>query len=83
MHHAATMHEGLGENDLLSPRAGGRSQSHRRQHSLGSANNSPRLLLVSNKVKNSLTLQTAVLPNVTYIQYRYDSENLEHLLCKL
>ena len=72
--------EGLSENEAVTSRSSGKS--HRRQYSLGNSNTSLRLLLVSNKVKNSLTLQTAVLPNVVILQYRHDFETLDHLLCK-
>ena len=40
----------------------------------------PRILLISNKVKNSLFVQSAALPHVKCIQYKYEASTLESLI---
>lgn len=41
-----------------------------------------RLLLVSSRIKNGAVIQSAVLPNVIYLSYRYESATLETCLGK-
>ena len=43
----------------------------------------PRLVVVSNKIKNSILMQSAVQHNVSFILYKYDSSTLDSLLGKL
>ncbi|XP_013390784.1 uncharacterized protein LOC106159131 [Lingula anatina] len=40
----------------------------------------PRLLIVSSKVKNSSLMQSALLPNVTIVQYKYENSTLDSIL---
>ncbi|XP_069103120.1 uncharacterized protein [Argopecten irradians] len=39
-----------------------------------------RLMIVSSKIRNSLALRHAILPNVILVQYKYDSTSLEGIL---
>ena len=39
-----------------------------------------RLLLVSSKIRNAIAFQSAILPGVTLIQYRYETSTMESLL---
>lgn len=41
-----------------------------------------RLLLVSSKIRNSSVMKNALLPNVIFVQYKYDSSSLESILGK-
>lgn len=41
-----------------------------------------RLLLVSSRIKNGAVIQSAVLPNVIYLSYKYESTTLETCLGK-
>lgn len=39
-----------------------------------------RLLLVSSKIRNSSVMKNALLPNVIFVHYKYDSSTLESIL---
>ena len=41
-----------------------------------------RLLLVSSKIRNAIAFQSAILPGVTLIQYKYETSTLDSLLGK-
>ena len=41
-----------------------------------------RLLVVSSKIKNIIAMQTALLPNVLLVQYKYESATLDGILGK-
>ena len=71
---ARMISEDGGRRDTLSAR------SMRRQES--NLNAPPRLLVVSSKIKNSSVMNAAVLSNVVYVQYKYESTTLESLLSK-
>ena len=47
--------------------------------SLSGDTETSRLLVVSNKARNCMVMQTAALPCVTYIQYKYDSNTLDSI----
>ena len=38
-----------------------------------------RLLIVSSKIRNSNAFRSAVLPNVVFVQYKYESTSVEIL----
>ena len=38
-----------------------------------------RLLIVSSKIRNSNAFRTAVLPNVVFVQYKYETTSLDSL----
>lgn len=40
----------------------------------------PRLLVVSSKIKNCAVINAAVLPNVTFVQYKYETATLDGVL---
>ncbi|XP_060073259.1 uncharacterized protein LOC132553034 [Ylistrum balloti] len=40
----------------------------------------PRLMIVSSKIRNSMALRHAILPNVIFVQYKCDSTSLEGIL---
>ncbi|XP_021355161.1 uncharacterized protein LOC110451456 [Mizuhopecten yessoensis] len=40
----------------------------------------PRLMVVSSKIRNSMALRHAILPNVIFVQYKFDSASLEGIL---
>ena len=56
------------------------AKSIRRQQS--DPNAPARLLLVSSKIKNSSVMNAAVLSNVIYMQYKYESASLDSLAGK-
>ena len=57
------------------------TRTHHRQDSNTTNPAAPhRLLVVSNKTKNNVIMQAAALPNVTTVQYKYESVTLEALL---
>ena len=53
---------------------------HRQDSNAPSLPAPPRLLVVSNKTKNNVIMLAAALPNVTTVQYKYESVTLEALL---
>lgn len=57
-----------------------RSTHHRQDSNTTNPAAPPRLLVVSNKTKNNVIMQAAALPNVTTVQYKYESVTLEALL---
>ena len=62
---------------------GGKRESrthHRQDSNAPSLAASSRLLVVSNKTKNNVIMLAAALPNVTTVQYKYESVTLEALL---
>ena len=72
----------LREEAVVLSEEGGRrensAKSVRRQES--NPNNAPRLLVVSSKIKNSSVMNAAVLSNVSYVQYKYESATLDGIL---
>ncbi len=54
-------------------------RSSKRQDSRGDASGPPRILVVSSKVKNNALIQTAVLSNVIFVHFKYESANLESI----
>ena len=53
-------------------------KSVRRQESIPNAH--PRLLVVSSKIKNNAIMNAAILANVTYVQYKYETATLDGIL---
>jgi len=51
-----------------------------RQESKNEASMPQRLLILSSKIKNCMLLQTAILPNVTFVQYKYETTSLDNIL---
>jgi len=41
-----------------------------------------RLLIVSSKIKNACVMQSAILPNIIFLQYKYENSTLDSCLCK-
>ena len=54
------------------------TKSVRRQQS--DSNAPPRLLIVSSKIRNSSVMSAAVLSNIVFLQYKYESTTLDSLL---
>ena len=62
---------------------GGKRESrahHRQDSNAPTLPAPPRLLVVSNKTKNNVIMLAAALPNITTVQYKYESVTLEALL---
>ena len=59
-----------------------RSKSADLNRTVSQLSQSPRLVVVSSKIKNIPVLQNALLPNVSLLTYKYESSSVESLIGK-
>jgi hypothetical protein len=76
---SGTTHQNQDEAAILGDVGGGQSNDSSQMEVGGS----PRLLLVSTKIRNSVYFRHSIKPNVIFVQYKYDSMTTEGILGKM
>lgn len=76
---SGTTHQIQDEAAILGDVGGGQSNDS----SQTEVGESPRLLLVSTKIRNSIYFRHSIKPSVIFVQYKYDSMTIEGILGKV